>query len=141
MGKIKFFKFAVVFAIIALFTVSASAQKEKTIPVGKNGNFHIGSRLMVGDKTIKAGMYKMEHLIANREHFIVIRLVKMNRYVRGMGNLKLGDEVARVKGTAGRGTARNRNSVILTRRDATGKRVAHEVWFRGENVVYVLPAH
>ena len=52
MRKIILLKFALFTAMVGLFTIPASAQKEKTIDVDKDGDFHTRSALNVGGNTI-----------------------------------------------------------------------------------------
>ena len=131
-------KFATLIALIGLFALPAFAQKEKRISVGKSGKFHIGSTLRIGDKTLEAGMYQMQHLFISNEHFLVIRVVKMSFYRNRMSEEKLGEEVARVKCTVKVVEKQNKSAKIFTRRNAAGEREAFEIWFRGEKVKHIL---
>ncbi len=138
MKKTLLLKFATLIALIGLFALPAFAQKEKRIGVGKSGKFHIGSTLRIGDKTLEAGMYQIQHLFVSNEHFLVIRVVKMSFYRNRMSEEKLGQEVARVKCTVKVVEKQNKSAKILTRRNAAGEREAFEIWFRGEKVKHLL---
>ena len=138
MKKTLHLKLAIFIALVGLFTLPAFAQKVRRIDVGKSGRFHIDSPVKIGDKILKAGMYRIQRLLSGNEHFIVIREVEMNRNGRSMGSLKLGDEIARSKYEAQSVGKHNRNAKILVLRNTAGERVAVEVWFRGENVRYIL---
>lgn len=139
MTKIIFLKFAILIAIVGLFAISASAQKEKLIGVDKDGEFHFYSVTKVGDKTLETGMYRIAQVYVNGVHFITIRKVAMNRFAKGMGSLELGDEVARVKCTIASVEDQNKKSKILVRRNTANESIALEVWFRGEKTKHVLP--
>ncbi len=132
--------FAIIIAIAGFFTLPAFPQNEKTIGIDSDGEFHAGSRITIGGKTLKKGMYRMSQIFVNGGHFIVIRKVAMNRYGKGMGPSTLGEEVGRLKCVEVPIDKPNRNSKILMRRNALDDFVVIEVWFRGERVKHVLPA-
>lgn len=138
MRKIILLKFALMVAMTGLFTFMVVAQTEKIIDVDKDGDFHTRSALMVGGNSINPGMYRIYKEVENNEHFIVIRKVGMSNYWRSMGRLQLGDEVARLKTTVRSGYQQNRNTKIVVRRNAADERFAFAIWFRGENVQYLL---
>lgn len=139
MKKVLFLRLAILIATAGLFTIPAIAQQEKTIGIDKDGEFHIGSSIKVGGRTIEKGMYRMYHVFENTEHFIVIRKVAMGNYWRTMGPLELGDEVARLKCTIQPVDEQNKRSKLLLRRTAAGERVLLEVRFRREKVRHIFP--
>lgn len=138
MRKVLFLKFAVLIAIVGLFTIPSSAQKEKIIGVDRDGEFHFDSPTRFGGKTIKKGMYRIYQVSINGEHFIIIRKVAMKGY-KSMAPLKVGDEVARSKCVEEAVDNEIRKTKILVRRNAANERVAMEVWFRGERVKHIVP--
>jgi len=137
MRKVLFLKFAVLIAIVGLFTIPSSAQKEKIIGVDRDGEFHFDSPTRFGGKTIKKGMYRIYQVSINGEHFIIIRKVAMNRYGKSM-LLKLGEEVARSRCTEGSADNAIRKTKILVRQNEAKERIAMEVWFRGESIRHIL---
>ncbi|MBP9109227.1 MAG: DUF2911 domain-containing protein [Pyrinomonadaceae bacterium] len=137
MRKVLFLKFAVLIAIVGLFTIPSSAQKEKIIGVDRDGEFHFDSPTRFGGKTIKKGMYRIYQVSINGEHFIIIRKVAMNRYGKSM-SLKLGEEVARSRCTEGSADNAIRKTKILVRQNEAKERIAMEVWFRGESIRHIL---
>lgn len=125
--------------MVGLFTLPAVAQRERTIDVDKDGDFHTRSALRLGGNSINPGMYRIYQVFQNNEHFIVIRKVAMSNYWKSMGTLKLGREVARLKTTVRSRSQRNRSTKIVVRRNSSNERVAYAVWFRGDSSEYILP--
>lgn len=126
-------------ALIGVFAFPVFGQKEKSLAVDSDGEFHTGSQIRFGDQTLKPGMYRISQIAINSEHFIVIREVRMNQYGKGMGPLVPGAEAARLKCAELTVNGQNRKSEILVRLSAAGERTAAEVRFRGENVKHILP--
>ncbi|MGE3467250.1 MAG: hypothetical protein AB7J13_09980 [Pyrinomonadaceae bacterium] len=139
MNKILFLKFAIFIAVGTLFTNSALAQKEKTIGVDKEGEFHVSSPIRIGDQMVKKGMYQMYRVDINTEPFIVIRRVAMTYYGKTMGSMKRGDEVVRLKCTIQRVDEENKKSKILLIQTIPNEHVALQVWFRHEKSKCILP--
>lgn len=138
MRKVLFLKYAILIAMLGLFAIPAVAQKEKTIGVDRDGEFHFDSPTRFGGKTIEKGMYRIYQVFINGEHFIIIRKVAMKGY-KAMAPLMLGDEVARSKCTEGPVGKEIRKTKILMRRNVTDESIAVEVWFRGERLKHILP--
>ena len=138
MDKILILKFAIFIAVGALFTIPGLAQKEKTIGVDKDGEFHVSSPIKVGDQIVKKGMYQMYRVDINTEPFIVIRRVAMTYYGKTMGSMKRGDEVVRLKCTIQRVDEENKKSKILLTQNIANERVAIQAWFRHEKSKCIL---
>ena len=139
MNKILFLKFVIFIAVGTLFTIPGLAQKEKTIGVDKEGEFHVSSPIKVGDQMVKKGMYQMYRVDINTEPFIVIRRVAMTYYGKTMGSMKRGDEVVRLKCTIQRVDEENKKSKILLIQTIPNEHVALQVWFRHEKSKCILP--
>ena len=137
MKKVLFLKFVMFIALAGSFAIPVVAQKEKTIGVDRDGEFHFDSPTRFGGKTIEKGMYRIYQVFINGEHFIIIRKVAMKGY-KAMAPLMLGDEVARSKCTEGSIDKEIRKTKILVQRDANAS-IAVEVWFRGERLKHILP--
>lgn len=139
MKKMSLYIFALFLLLTGVFTLSAFAQNEKLISVGKTGKFHIDSPLRVGDKLLKPGMYQVQHQTENNEHFIIFKEIEMNKFGHPMSNEKLLGEVTRFKCTIEIVEKENKNAKILARRNAANEREFVEVWFKGEKVKHILP--
>lgn len=137
MKKTSLYICALFILVTGVFSLSAFAQNEKLISVGKKGKFHIDSPLRVGDKLLKPGMYQVQHQEENNEHFIIFRKVEMG-YRENMGNQKIGGEVIRVKCLVELVNAQNKNAKILARQNAANEREFIEVWFKGEKIKHIL---
>lgn len=140
MNKTFFVKFAILIAVGALFTIPGFAQKEKTIGVDKDGEFHVSSPIKVGDRVVKKGMYQIYRVDINTEPFIVIRKVAMSYFGKTMGSMKRGDEVVRLKCTIQRVDEEYKKSKILLIQTIENERVALQVWFRHEKSKCILPS-
>ncbi|HRH44269.1 MAG TPA: hypothetical protein PKY82_21730 [Pyrinomonadaceae bacterium] len=139
MKKMSLYIIALFILVTGVFSLSAFAQDEKLIGIGKTGKFHLDSPLRVGDKLLKPGMYQVQHQTENNEHFIILREIEMNRFGHPMSNEKLVGEVARFKCTIEPVEKENKNAKILVRRNAGNEREFVEVWFKGEKIKHVLP--
>lgn len=127
---------ALLFGFSTLTTLAQ--QQEETIAAQKSGRFHLGKAARVGDKTLEAGMYQVQHADENGGHIVIFRQVEMG-YRGNMGNQKLGAEVARVKCTIEAVDKKIGNTRIMIRKNAAGGREAFEVWIRGEKFKHILP--
>lgn len=139
MKKMIFYFFALFVLLTSVFSISAFAQKEKRIDVGKTGQFHLESSIRVGDILLESGMYQAKYITEGGDCFVVFREVEMNKYGRSMGSLKVGDEAARIKCAVESVAGKNKNAKILVRRNSANQREAVEIWFRNEKVKYILP--
>ncbi len=131
-------KCAVMIAAGSVLTVSAFAQRVKTISVDRDGEFHISSPIEVGGKTLKSGMYRLYPVFVNGEHFVAVRKILMNRAGKSMSPLKPGSEDARSRCTIEPTGIENRKTRILIEKNSVQGRRAVAVWFRGETVKHVL---
>ena len=138
MNKVLYLRFAIFIAATGLFTLPVIAQKEKTIGVDKEGEFHVSSPIRVGDRIVEKGMYQMYRVDINTEPFIVIRKVAMTYYGKTMGSMKRGDEVVRLKCTIQRVDEENKKSKILLTQNIANERVALQAWFRHEKSKCIL---
>lgn len=131
---------AIFVALFGFSTLTTLAQQQKeTITAQKSGRFHLGKAARVGDKTLEAGMYQVQHADENGEHIVIFRQVEMG-YRGNMGNQKLGAEAARVKCTIEAVDKKIGNTRIMIRTNAAGEREVFEVWIRGEKVKHILPS-
>lgn len=140
MNKVLYLRFAIFIAATGLSTLPVIAQKEKTIGVDKEGEFHVSSPIRVGDRIVEKGMYQMYRVDINTEPFIVIRKVAMTYYGKTMGSMKRGDEVVRLKCTIQRVDEEYKKSEILLIQTIENERVALQVWFRHEKSKCILPS-
>lgn len=138
MKKTLLMTFAICAALIGFSTTAAVAQKHETISEKKTGATHFGKAVRVGDKTLEAGMYQVQHVDENGEHIIIFRSVEMG-YRGNMGNQTLGTEVARVKCTVEAFTKKIGGTRLLIRKNAAGERAVFEVWIRGEKFKHIVP--
>lgn len=132
MKTVQFFRLAVSIAATLLMTFAVSAQREKTIAVDGDGEFHIRSSMKFGDHSLDKGMYRVYAVFVNADHFLVFQKISMNDgYWKTMGTMKPGKAV-RSRYTIEAVGAVYRNTRILLRRNAENQWEAVEVWFRGE---------
>ena len=122
---------------IGLMGSQLFAQQEGSLISDKGGKFHIGSSVLVGSTLLKAGMYKVQHVMEGNDHVLIFRVIEMNKYKNPMGNEWLGEEVARVKCTTD-ASKKWRNTKLLVVRNASGQRVVEGVQVKGENVLHKL---
>jgi len=134
-----FLGFAVSIAVVILFSIPGFAQKEKTIGIDKEGEFHVSSPIRIGDRIVEKGMYQIYRVDINTTPFIVIRKVAMTYFGKTMGSMKRGDEVVRLKCTIQRVDEQNKKSNILFLQALAEERVALQVWFRHEKSRCILP--
>lgn len=131
-----------IFASFTLFigfsTISVYAQNVETVSVQKSGRFHLEKAVRVGDKTLKAGMFQVQHVDESDKHKVVFRAVEMG-YRDNMGNQKLGPEVARVICEVVAVDKKIKHTRVLVRKNAANDRIVFEVWIRGEKVKHILP--
>ncbi|MBP9937044.1 MAG: DUF2911 domain-containing protein [Pyrinomonadaceae bacterium] len=139
MNEKLFREFAVFIAVVILLTIPGFAQKEKTVGVDKEGEFHISSPIRVGDRIVEKGMYQIYRVDINTTPFIVIRKVAMTYFGKTMGSMNRGDEVVRLKCTIQRVNEENKKSKILLLQTTPGERVAQQAWFRNEKSKCILP--
>lgn len=126
-------------ALFGLSTLTSFAQETESIAAEKSGRFHLGKKARVGDKTLDAGMYQVQHFEEEGDHVVVFRKVDMG-YRNNMGNQKLGEEVLRVKCAVEAANKKVGDTKVLIRKNEVGERQIFEVWIRGENVKHVVPA-
>jgi hypothetical protein len=130
---------AIFVALIGFSTLTTLAQQQKeTITAQKSGRFHLGKAARVGDKTLEAGMYQVQHADENGEHIVIFHSVEMG-YRGNMGNQTLGTEVARVKCTVEAVAKKVGGTKVLIRKNAAGEREVFEVWIRGEKFKHIVP--
>lgn len=134
-----FLGFAVFIAVVILFSIPGFAQKEKTIGVDKEGEFHVSSPIRIGDRIVEKGMYQIYRVDINTTPSIVIRKVAMTYFGKTMGSMKRGDEVVRLKCTIQRVAEENEKSKILLIQPVANERLAIQVWFRREKTKCILP--
>ncbi len=139
MNEKLFREFAVFIAVVILLTIPGFAQKEKTVGVDKEGEFHISSPIRVGDRIVEKGMYQIYRVDINTTPFIVIRKVAMTYFGKTMGSMNRGDEVVRLKCTIQRVNEENKKSKILLLQTTPGEPVAQQAWFRNEKSKCILP--
>ena len=139
MNEKLFREFAVFIAVVILLTIPGFAQKEKTVGVDKEGEFHISSPIRVGDRIVEKGMYQIYRVDINTTPFIVIRKVAMTYFGKTMGSMNRGYEVVRLKCTIQRVNEENKKSKILLLQTTPGERVAQQAWFRNEKSKCILP--
>jgi hypothetical protein len=60
---------ALLVALTGILSISASAQQTETITANKSGITHLGKAARVGDKTLEAGMYQVQHAVEQGENF------------------------------------------------------------------------
>lgn len=60
----------VVAAFLASATVSVAAAKEQAMKVGKKGDITFSTETTIGDLTLPAGNYRVQHRVHGAEHFI-----------------------------------------------------------------------
>jgi|CXWL01.1.fsa_nt_gi hypothetical protein len=129
----------VIFGTLVVFsTLTAAEQERETITVQKSGRFHLGKAVIVGDKTLEAGMYQIQHSDENGRHTVIFRVVEMG-YRGNMGNQTLGAEITRVECTVEGADKKILHTKVMIRKNAAGEREAFEVWIRGERVKHILP--
>ena len=129
---------AIFAGLIGFSALTAVAQQIETIAAKKSGRIHFGKAVRVGDKTLEAGMYQVQHADENGEHIVIFRSVEMG-FNNNMGNQKLGAEVARVKCAVEAVTKKVGSTKVLIRKNAAGEREVFEVWIRGEKFKHILP--
>lgn len=138
--KKKVILIAAIFAGLFGFSIltTSAQQPAEIIFAQKSGRFHLNKAVRVGGKTLEAGMYQVQHILENDEHFVVFRQVEMG-FRGNMGNQKLGEETTRVKCAVETVDTKNGGTKLLVRKNADGSREAYEVWIRGERVKHILP--
>ncbi len=121
--------------LLGFWASTASAQKHKTITAGKTGSFHIDQVTQVGDVTLAAGMYTIQHAVENDEDILIFHKVTMDdAQIESVGK-----EVARVKCTMEPVDQKNPVTKFLIVIKAGQKPMIREFWIRGEKVKHVLP--
>ena len=122
---------------LSIFGSTLSAQQKSVLIADKGGKFHIGSSVLVGNSLLKAGMYKVQHVVEGTDHLLVFRVIRMNPY-KGMGNEYLGEEVARVRCTTEPAGKKWKHTKLLLIRNASGQKVVEEIQISGESVVHKI---
>jgi len=135
MKNILFLTFAPIILLTVIFSHSALAQKTETIEAGKDGKIHLAKSLKLGDKTLAAGMYQVQHLTAGEDHIIVFKEVGMEN----MGGMDMSKEAARIKSAVEPLDKSAAATKLLITADSAGERWAAEVWIKGEKLKHVLP--
>ena len=135
MKKTMFLTITLFIALTGVLSPPTFAQQTETIKVFKNGRFYLGKQVRVSDKTLKAGLYQVQHFMDGKDHIIVFKEVKWGyRHFQ-----ELGDEVARIKCRVEPVNKKVGDTKIMIVSNSAGEREASEVWIKGEKFKHILP--
>jgi hypothetical protein len=124
--------------ILLLSVTAASAAEDQVIKVGKKGEIMFGQDTKVGDLTLKAGDYQIQHRVDGSDHmvhFTELKGVHRNPYYQSAPN-----------GTAHPGEVKCRLEPMSTKAKQTAVTVSTEgdvrritrIEIKGENVAHVF---
>lgn len=122
--------FLLVVAVILFFSaaIAAAAQKEQVIKVGKKGNITLTEDTKVGEMTLKAGQYTVQHRVQGSEHFVHFVPAGKTAYKSGPSEMQCSLESLDSKAS--------QTAVYTTREDGSSR--VTKVVIRGENVAHVF---
>ncbi len=135
-SKIKFVVTAIGLAIaLGAFTSQGLAQQGDDLNVGKKGMARLSSKVRVGDRLLKPGMYHVRHLVEGGNHVMSFQSVTMPA---GYKEYRMNEdrEVARLKCTVEPVDKSVRNTRVKLGRNAAGERVIEEIQIAGEHIKY-----
>ena len=111
-------------------------QRQKLIKIDSEGDFHLGTRTMVGDHMLEKGMYRVTISHINSRNMIAFYKVPMNGFGKGMwpGARR---ELFRIEVVSEPGIATNRTILRVLKKESV--QFGIDLTFKGDPARYVLP--
>lgn len=125
----------VILVLFGLGVVGVAAQ-EKAIKIDKDGDFHIDSRTVVGDRTLERGMYRVLLTKVNGRDILVVYSIPMRHFSKAMWPAAR-TELFRIEVTPEPGIAVTKS--ILTVLKSKKVQLGLDLSFKGDPTRYVLP--
>lgn len=124
---------------IALITLSAYGQEQKTVRIDNDGDLHLDRPVKIGASSVGRGMYHVSHVSINGRLVAIFRALPMPAGAKNMGPLRLGGEVGRLACEQRPLAILNGRSGLLIRKTGEKRWVVSALWFRNENYICLSP--
>lgn len=125
---------AVLALLLGLSSLTALAQHEET-RTGKKGEITFGSPVRIGNVSLSAASYQIQHVVEGFDHFIVFkRILSGSPYFTGVS----GKESARVKCRIEPLSDKAKYTGLRFGVNSAGETTVEEVQIKGENVKHVF---
>lgn len=123
--------------MLLLVSMTVLGQKEKLIKIDGEGDFHLGTRTIIGDHILEKGMYRVTITHVNQRHLVTLYNVPMNKFGKGMwpGARK---ELFRVEVRSEPGIAVRKTTLKVLKREKF--QLALEITFKDHPTRYILLA-
>ncbi len=126
--------------LLCVLTVSATAQKEHALKVGKKGEITLTQQTKAADTVLQPDTYVVQHRVSGGDHFvrfIELKKVEDNNGIEGPITYTEQDKAGEIKCRVEPASASAKETTVYTVTENGTQRITRVV-IKGENVVHVF---
>ncbi|HLG16180.1 MAG TPA: hypothetical protein VJH03_16980 [Blastocatellia bacterium] len=128
---------AILVLVLGLFSLSALAQHEDMVRIGKKGIVAFDTPVRVGDTLLKPAKYQIQHVVEGEDHVIVFKRISQTGSAGYISSVSA-KETMRLKCRLEPLGEKARHGGMRFGTNAAGEKTLEEVHIQGENVKHVF---